>query len=109
MAGKASLWSQFQIRNLGRALVALGAERKRMSSGQRKRKNIVGEIVPVCVHPIVAIQTCATKRHMVVGHKSYVHLIMAIITGLWVERSDILSMTITTQERFILSLYLVTV
>jgi len=89
--------------------VALGAERQRMRSGQRKRKNIVGEIVPVCIHPIMAIQACAAKRHVVIGHKGYVPLIMAIITSLWIERSDILSMTITTQERFILSLYLVTV
>ena len=109
MAGKASLWSQFQIRNLGRALVTLGAERKRMSSGQRKRKNIVGEIVPVSIHPIVAIQTCAAKRHMVVGHKSQIYLIMAIITGFWVERSDVIPVTIATQECFILRLYLMTV
>jgi len=80
-----------------------------MRPSQRKRKYIVGEIVPVCIHPIVAIQTCATKRQMVVRHEGHIYLIMAIITGLWIERSDILPVTIATQERFILSLFLMTI
>ena len=46
---------------------------------------------------------------MVVRHKSYIDLIMAIITSFWIECSDILPMTIATQERFILSLLLMTV
>lgn len=81
MAFKTSLWSKLQVRDLGRAPVTLRAQRKHMATGQRKLKNIMVEIISIRIYPIVTIQTCTTKRQMVIGHKGYIALIMAIIAG----------------------------
>jgi len=69
----------------------------------------MGEIISIRINPIVAIQACIPECRMVVEHKGHVHLFMAVITDHWIKGSDIIPMTISTQEGFIPSFFLMSV
>ena len=109
VTGKTGLRRYHQIRNLTGVDMALRTQHECVTTGQRKCKYVVIEIIPVCIYPVMAIQASSPKSQMVVGHKSHIALCMTIVAGLWIEGGDILPMTIATKERFVLSLFLVAV
>lgn len=89
--------------------MALRAQRNIVPTYQRKCKQVVVEIAPVRIQPIVAVQAGHTECNFMVEHERLIRTFMTLSADGYIERGDIIPMTVTTQEGFILRLYLVTV
>ena len=109
MTGKAGLGSQFQVGNLARAQMALRTQKNAVPTCQRKREQVMVEIIPKRVQPVVAVQAGHAERNFMVEHERLIRTLMTISADGYIKRGDILPMTVATQEGFILRLQLVTI
>ena len=93
----------------GRPGMALGTLHTSMFARQFEIELVVIKIVPEPFHAIMTLQTVLTEQHLVFDHERHIHADVAHAAGQYVELGDILAMTISAQERFLLRRELVTV
>lgn len=67
------------------------------------------EIVPEAFHSIMTFETALPKHYLMLYHERHIFEDVTFTTGQFIELGNILSMTISAQERFLLSRMLVTV
>lgn len=79
--------------------------------GQRKGKNIMGEIIPEVIYSIMTVKTCLTKSDGMLDHERHVDLTVTLTTGNLIKGKggDVILVTIIAQERLPLRRQLVTV
>jgi len=109
MAGKAGLGRQFQVSDFARTHMALRAQRNAVPTCQRKGEQVMVEIVPVRIQPVVAVQALHTERNSMIAHERLIRFFMTIPADGYIERGDVLPVAVAAQKGLILRLGLVTV
>lgn len=80
--------------------VALHAGKPHMLTGNLERKYVMIEIFPETIYAIMTIETGGTKRQVMRGHESQVHLTMTAIARFQSEGCDVTMMTVIASKWF---------
>lgn len=101
MTGKTILTGRLQGSNGSRLHMTLRAHQSGMFALQLEGELIVIEIMPITFDTVVTFKAMIAESHFMIRHEGDIHADMTFRTGQHIELSDILSVTICAQERFI--------
>lgn len=109
VTGIAVLRRRGKVHKIARVNMALHAGKTSVPAGKLEGEHAVIESFIEAIHSVMAIETGGTERKRMRGHERLIHLTVAGVASLQIERGDVATMAVIAGERFTRSRLLVSI